>query len=177
MIHLRPFLLILLVLLAAACSTGAGETQPAGPPLEPSPTAVRLQHTLEAEGTLVHFFSQLHAGDFQDAAMMYGGPYDILAAYNPGLEAGNSPAMLASACQQNGFQCLEVLSVELQDQPAEDFWVFEVKFQNEDGSLFTLGPCCGESSPGAVIRDTFPVSVTVTTSGEYRVLTLPPYVP
>jgi hypothetical protein len=54
---------------------------------------------------------------------------------------------------------------------------FKVHFRNPDGTLFVLGPCCGASETEMPPVSEFECDVARTSSGEFKVLCLPPYVP
>lgn len=109
--------------------------------------------------TLIVFFEHLRAGDYDAAADLYGGSYETMIAHNPEVDPSDRAALLEAACTINGAVCLEVASaqpVHLADSMEGDF-AFTVEFRNGDGSIFVLGPCCGEVSPERMLEFTFHV--------------------
>jgi hypothetical protein len=53
---------------------------------------------------------------------------------------------------------------------------FVVEFENEDGTLFVRGPCCGETEAEMPSQSRFPYAVQ-RIDGEFQVMNLPVYVP
>lgn len=130
-----------------------------------------------ARETMVEFYSLLHNGEYQDAAELYGGSYEELTSKNPELDPADSPAQFRNGCTRNGFQCLEILDAEPADSAAADDFAFNVRFQNEDGTPFVLGPCCGATATEQPPVEVFRIVVHRTADGSFRVMTLPAYVP
>jgi hypothetical protein len=131
----------------------------------------------QAEKVLIDYFSALNQGDYSKAVDHYGGSYEILQEYNPNLEPEDHIALLKAGCELNGLMCLpvqEILSVQTSD-PHE--FIFEVEYANPDGSVFFLGPCCGETEETMPPISTFMVEVRCQGEGSCQVLDLPPYVP
>lgn len=131
-----------------------------------------------ATSVLVSFLEALKQGDYERAAEMYGGPYDTLKEMNPGQD---EPAiLLRNACQSNGFQCMpvrEVLSAEAIRGGRQGNEVhITVALMNPDGSVFALGPCCGEDATGETQTE-FAFTVKQMEGGGFKVLELPPYMP
>jgi hypothetical protein len=126
---------------------------------------------------MMRFFGALNTGDYATAASLYGGSYDTLATWNPDLPPADVTALWARACQQNGLQCLPVLEVVDQQQVSANVMKFALHFRNPDGTLFVLGPCCGENATTMPPVSEFECDVARTSSGEFRVMCLPPYVP
>jgi hypothetical protein len=58
-----------------------------------------------------------------------------------------------------------------------DMYVFQVEFNNPDGSLFVLGPCCGASETEMPPVSQFEYGVARNADGKFLVMELPPYVP
>ena len=94
-----------------------------------------------ARETLLAFFSGLHGGRYAEAAELYGGSYETLMGWNPALDPEDHAALLENGCSINGLQCLSLrpLSVTLHDSNDDIMYQFLVEFEEEDGSLLTLG--------------------------------------
>jgi hypothetical protein len=58
-----------------------------------------------------------------------------------------------------------------------DTYVFDVEFNNPDGSLFVRGPCCGATETEMPPESQFEYTVTKNAEGKFVVLNTPPYVP
>jgi hypothetical protein len=108
----------------------------------------------------------------------------VLIDNNPTLDPQDHAALLRNACTANGFQCLRVQSVLLQEQVRlqEDVasgaeFRFVVEFYTPDGQLFVRGPCCGASETDMPSESEFLFTVTMSKDGEYRIQDLPVYVP
>ena len=52
------------------------------------------------------FYTALHDGRYNAAAQLYGGDYKQLEANNPSTDPRDRAALLAGACQHNGFMCM-----------------------------------------------------------------------
>lgn len=131
----------------------------------------------QAKSALTKFHGLLNQGDYDQAAELYGGSYDVLLGYNPLLSEDNKAALLQAACEFNGFMCYEILSAELMEGNDGDEIVFKVRFANPDGSEFVLGPCCGASEKEMPPVSTFMAHVLCEDDGTCKVMDLPPYVP
>jgi hypothetical protein len=129
----------------------------------------------QAEATITGFFDHLLSNRYAEAAELYGGSYEALVEANPDTDPQNRAALLDNACNINGFQCLRPMSVTLQTSSADTF-DFLVEFETADGSLFSLGPCCGddESTPP---QTEFAYTVVANGLGGFLVQELPPYMP
>jgi hypothetical protein len=143
----------------------------------PAVTSTSLPSTAsEAHEVLVKFLTSLHTKNYAEAVPLYGGEYDQLHVFNPELDPNDHLALWTWACDNQLLQCLEVRSTTFKELQG-DSYVFQVEFNNPDGSLFVLGPCCG-----ANLTDMPPVSqfdYTVSRNAEHRlvVMNTPPYVP
>jgi len=179
------FLIICVFLAGCRSPAGASPTQfPAEPDfLSPgdalrSPSAPTLDaNAAEARNVLLRFFTALNSGDYGTAASVYGGSYETLIAWNPDLPATDLIALWQRACEQNGLQCLPVHEVVGEQALSANVLKFTVHFRNPDGSLFVLGPCCGENETTMPPVSEFECNVARTSSGDFKVLCLPPYVP
>jgi len=126
---------------------------------------------------MLRFFAALNAGDYPTAISLYGGSYDTLTTWNPDLPAADRTALWQRACQQNGLQCLPVGEVVSQEQVSANVVRYDLHFRNPDGTLFVLGPCCGETETSMPPVSQFECTVARTSGGDFKVMCLPPYVP
>ena len=76
----------------------------------------------------------------------------------------------------SGLQCLTVRTATFKNLQG-DTYVFQVEFNNPDGSLFILSPCCGADETEMPPVSQFEYKVTRNASGQFMVMDLPPYVP
>jgi hypothetical protein len=129
-----------------------------------------------ARNTLIGFFNHLANGDYQEAAGLYGGEYDVLRQMNPEIDPNDYSSLWNNACQSNGFQCIRIKHADLVDQSLNVF-TFLVEFNNSDGSLFIQGPCCGETISPEQTISIFTYHVNVLESGNPVVMDLPVYLP
>ena len=67
-------------------------------------------------------------------------------------------------------------SATLQEQVG-DSYIFQVEFNNPDGSLFVLGPCCGADETEMPPVSQFEYTVSRKAEGKFVVMNTPPYVP
>jgi hypothetical protein len=126
---------------------------------------------------MLRFFAALNTGDYTTAATLYGGDYVTLTTWNPDISPTDLTALWTRACIRNGLQCLPVLEVVDQTQVSANVMKFTLHFRNQDGTLFVLGPCCGEDATTMPPVSDFECDVARTSSGDFKVLCLPPYVP
>jgi len=130
-----------------------------------------------AHNALMQFFDYLHTGRYKDAVNLYGGSYQVMIDQNPTIDPADNVALMKSACTTNGFQCLQLKVAGIEYKPSPNEYLFTVQFQNADGSLFELGPCCGASETEQPPVSLFEVRVTQVAEGEFRILDMPPYMP
>ena len=145
---------------AATMSAELGHAAQAGPEVR------------EAQNALRDYLMALHTSDYDLGAELYGGDTSLLQTWNP--DIGNDlPTLFERACSQNGLQCLAPRSITYRASEVDGhhFWV---EFNNNDGTLFQQGPCCGETNGPLVSM--FPFFVEQNFSG-FVVQELPPYVP
>jgi len=124
----------------------------------------------KAQETLLRFFSLLNQGHYAEVVDLYGGPYDVLQAWNPTADAQDYAELLERGCMANGLQCLPVKQILAVENGSRDRFIFTVTFENPDGSLFVLNP------EGAIPRSEFDYTV-VRSEEDYIVEELPVYVP
>jgi hypothetical protein len=118
-------------------------TATCAPQFAPTPP---LAHPLDAaRTTLASFFSLLNAGEYEPAAELYAGDYDVLRDNNPLIGPDDHAGLLRNACEMNGYQCLKLLRIVSQSQSSPTEFQFTVEFSNADGTAFVRGQCCGAS--------------------------------
>jgi len=151
--------LIILVLILSACSLI-------------SPTS----NEQEAEKTVTQFFQLLSTNDYSQAAGMYAGDISDLQYLNPSIDETEIETLWRNACTINGFQCLPIKRILNVEKFSLNEYHLRVEFQNPDGSLFLLGPCCGASEEEMPPVSQFDVYV-IERSGDYYITSLPVFVP
>ncbi len=135
------------------------------------------EDTAAAQETLSSFLNLLAAGDYAQAAELYGGPLDSMQVWNPAIEANDVGALLGYGCESRLLQCLPVRSIALAGSGAGGAMAFDVEFSLADGTLFVRGPCCGATSTEMPDQSAFAFRVQPKAGGGFVVLDLPPYVP
>jgi hypothetical protein len=140
---------------------------------QPSPNAEENQVALE---TLSQFFEFLHDGQYEQAAELYSGSYEMLLDANPNLDPEDHAALLKNGCEINGLQCLRLYEAVLQEQSVPNEFHFLVEFENDDGTRFVRGPCCGATETEMPSEWQFPFIVK-RIDGQFLVMDLPVYVP
>jgi hypothetical protein len=125
-----------------------------------------------ARAALQNYLAALYAGRYEEAAEMYGGPYDTLRAQNPFIAKDDTAALLEAACTQNGYLCLPVRKIEAGRTRTTGTFEFLVTFEAPDGGSFVFLPPPGAT--GAPFSQfTFMV---IRNGGSFLVHGLPPYV-
>lgn len=129
------------------------------------------------------FFKRLSEGNYAEALKYYGGSFDTLATWNPGVS--DNLELIRRGCEENGLNCLAVRNIivdpsvsteGLNEKGLYDRIIpFSVTFGKKDGGLFEIGPCCGEEDNGERFSE-FTIFLAEK-NGNYLVLTLPPYTP
>ena len=129
-----------------------------------------------ARETLVRFFSLLNEGRYAEAVGFYGGGYEIFRGWNPTIAPNDYAKLLECGCTVNGLQCLKVKEIVTEEEVSPVEFRFTVRFMNDDGSLFTRGPCCGATEEEMPPQSEF--IYTVRKVGDrFLVMELPIYVP
>lgn len=125
---------------------------------------------------LVNFLTLLHTRNYADAVPLYGGDYEQLQVFNPQIDPADKAALWAWACDNQLLQCLEVRSATFKTMTGESY-IFQVEFNNPDGSLFVLGPCCGANETEMPPVSQFEYTLRLNEEMRFVVLNPPPYVP
>ena len=127
---------------------------------------------IDAQNALHDYLTALNTSDYSLGAELYGGDTSLLQSWNPDI-TNDLPALFERACSQNGLQCLAPRSItyRVSEVDGHHFWV---EFNNDDGTLFQQGPCCGETNGPLVSMFSFFVEQK---QNGYFVMELPPYVP
>lgn len=171
--HLAPCALLVAL---AACAGPAPVVAPT--PISdtvPKSAAVPISPAGSADDALVAFFAALHEGRFEDAAALYGGSYDVPLGMNPDLGPTRHAALIERYCTRNGGVCLPVQEIVSSEAAPDGSERFEVRFAKDDGTVFELGPCCGEPDTGS--RTAEFVFTVRRKDGAFRVMELPMYMP
>ena len=163
-----------LVFALAACAGPPPAASPpaAAPPAAPVPAP---SPAVSAADTVIAFFAALHDGRFEDAIELFGGSYEVPQGMNPDLGPDRRAALFERYCTRNGGVCLPVERIVASKAEADGAERFTVRFARDDGTVFELGPCCGEPDTGA--RTLEFVYTVRRVDGAPRVMELPPYVP
>ena len=167
----KHFIFFLISFVLASCTTSPVNATPT----QPAPTS--LPSTVnEGHDVLVNFLMLLHTKDYAQATPLYGGDYDSLLVFNPEIDPNDHVALWTWVCDHQLLQCLEVRSSTFQ-QLVGDSYIFQVEFNNPDGSLFVLGPCCGANETEMPPVSQFEFTVARNPEGKFVVMNTPPYVP
>ena len=162
------FVLFLTVLLA-----GCG--MPLATPSQVTPTTLPST-AAEAHDVLVDFLTLLHTKNYAQAAPLYGGEYESLQVFNPEIDPEDHVALWTWVCENRLLQCLDIRSTTF-TKLVGDSYIFQVEFNNPDGSLFVLGPCCGANETEMPPVSQFEFTVSRNANGQFVVMNTPPYVP
>ncbi len=166
---MQRFSIILLILLMSCAPLQSISTPPSTPTVLPTTAD-------EAYDTLVKFLTLLHVRKYTEAAPLYGGDYEQLQVFNTEIDPTDHVALWTWACENQLLQCLEVRSATFKALSGDGF-IFQVEFNNPDGSLFVLGPCCGANETEMSPVSQFQYAVGLNADGKFVVMNLPPYVP
>jgi DNA-binding CsgD family transcriptional regulator len=171
-----------------------GKTSGNAPVMEisvtPTPSPVNPQPGLPSDEqlglhTLVDFLTYLYEGDYEKAAQLYGGSYEIMLEHNPEMDPNDHAALLQNACTINGAQCLRIFSAgPTSAGPYESYelanqfeFTYQVEFADDDGTRFVLGPCCGANATDSPPQSIFYFTVVKVEPGRFLVMDMPPYAP
>jgi hypothetical protein len=165
-------LALLFAVALSACATASPQATQIFMPVSGAPSDLS-----EASEVLINFFNLLHAGEYEQAAALYGGPYKVLQGYNPDLNPEDHAALWQNGCEVNGLQCKQIKNILEETEISATEVHFVVEFQNDDGSLFILGPCCGATETEMPSVSQFEYTVLQNDAGNFVVIELPAYVP
>lgn len=121
----------------------------------------------------------LNAAPYQElcrAVPLYGGEYEQLQIFNPEIDPNDKVALWTWACDNQLLRCLKVRSTTFKELVG-DSSIFQVEFNNPDGTLFVLGPCCGANETEMPSVSRFEFTVTQNSEGKFVVMNMPPYLP
>jgi hypothetical protein len=156
---IKPALIILFLIFLSACS------------LINSSSGEQI-----AENTATQFFKLLFDGEYAQAAGMYAGDLSTLQYMNPTTDVNDLENLWRNACTINGFQCLPIKTILKTEKFSLNEYHLRVEYQNSDGSLFVLEPCCGASEEEMPPVSEFDVTV-IERNEELYVSSLPVLVP
>jgi hypothetical protein len=165
----KVFLFLFATFLLTSCAAQPATSTQSAPTSLPSTAS-------EAHNVLVNFLTLLQIKNYTEATPLYGGEYEALQVFNSEIDASDHVALWTWVCENKLLQCLEVRSTEFMHQEGDNY-VFQVEFNNPDGSLFVLGPCCGANETEMPPVSQFEFTVTRNADGKFLVMNTPPYVP
>ncbi|MCL4561011.1 MAG: hypothetical protein M1281_10390 [Chloroflexi bacterium] len=96
---------------------------------------------------------------------------------NPSISPNDLAALMRNACEINGYQCLNPKTINAKEPTTSGEFSFQVEFQNQDGSLFVRGPCCGANPTDEPPQSIFSYTVVTNRQDQFQVMDMPPYVP
>ena len=169
----KHFVLVFITFLLISCGIQPEPIQPTA--TVPAPTSLPST-AKEVQDALVNFLTQLHTKNYAEAVPLYGGEYEQLYVFNPEIDPNDKVALWTWACDNQLLQCLEVRSTIFKELVG-DSYSFQVEFNNPDGSLFVLGPCCGANETETPPVSQFEFTVSRNSEGKFLVVNMPPYVP
>lgn len=169
MMKLKISIQILILVLLSACQST----------VEPSNEIAKDFDPLEAQAQidLVTFYEKLNQEQYEEAVTLYGGSYDVLQGYNPDIDPQDKATLMKFGCEFNGLTCMKVYDAEIKDRISENEFLFSVRFSNQNGEIFELGPCCGETEESMPPVSIFEIRVTCESESSCKLHDLPPYVP
>ena len=139
-------------------------------PIQPNETGETEEEI--ARNTLLAFFSNLNAGEYEQAAALFGGQMeDFLRDPLPG---ETDAEYWEYACAF--LWCLPVAEITEVEKVSGDEFIFHTVFVQPDGTRFEIGACCG-GDPAAfppVWQFAFPVK---NSGGTWRVMRAPLFTP
>ena len=163
---ITPLMIVVFVFCVASCS-----------PTTPLPSNQNSSDIGDAQQVLTSFLKNLHNGNYDKAAKQYGGTYEVMIEQNPSADRSDPAGLLKNACTINGYECLKVKSVVLEENSAANEFTFKVELVNNDGTLFTQGPCCGGNETDSPSQSSFLFKVIRDIEGKFWVMDMPPYTP
>lgn len=165
----ETLLLLVGVSLVLGCIVGCGGPSASTSGAAESTDLARAREALQA------FFSLLHDQRYSKAIPYYGGDYEILREWNPTVAIDDYATLFQNGCTMNGLQCLVIKTVLEEKEVSPGVYWFNVQFVQDDGSLFTRGPCCGATEAEMPMVSQFAYTVKKV-DGKFLVQELPVYV-
>ncbi len=129
-----------------------------------------------AQDTLTAFFTMLAHQAYDQAPVLYGGDYEPLHNMNPFVQPDDLEGLWRAACEVNGYQCLEIHDVVASNLDAQGVYHFTVEFQQKNGALLVVGPCCLAAETLTPPRSQFEFTVR-SVKGKFLVQDLPVLTP
>lgn len=151
------------------------ENQPAEVLWEKDITILPKSDEETVKETLISFFDNLKNGEFEKALAIFElDDWQVIDTFSPPEERDNKAKVLENYCKAVGT-CLKANVLEIKKEKSGEYNLV-VQFEREDGSIFVLGPCCGETEETMPPQDKFDFKVKKI-DGVFKVLTPPVYVP
>ncbi len=149
----------------------------ATPHCTPASIPNKWQALKQAQAALETFITLLNAEDYTGAAQWYGGDYLVLQDQHWNIDPLDHAGLFHNACQITGYRCYKLKRIVSAQIAGPGHFTFEVEFQNPDGSLWVMGPCCGGDATRFPPKSRFTYDVVLDCQGRYWVLDLPIYIP
>ena len=130
----------------------------------------------DAQVALINFLNLLNDKRYEEAVSIYGGSYEGLQGSNPIVDPADHAQLMENACETNGYHCFPARTATFKERQGDTF-IFQVEFNNPDGTLFVRGPCCGGNATDFPPEWQFEYRIIKTSDGKYLVMDLPPYAP
>lgn len=156
----------------ALSSLASTPTPPSVTPI-PIPVMSAEEEITLALQTLREFFELLHAGEYEQASVLYGGSYEMLMEWNPTLSPKDHPRLLKNGCEHNGLNCLRVHDAVFQEKTDQGEFQFLVAFEYDNGTILARNGCCGATEPSPVWQFLYTVKWV---NGQLLVMQLPIYI-
>ncbi len=128
-----------------------------------------------ARHTLLAFFTLLHDGRYTEAVPLFAGDYETIRIQNPDTPPNDFAALWQASCTHQ-TPCLLVSRIVEENLISQGEYGFVVEFVRLDGTLFKLGPCCGETETDMPPVWQFPYTVKKI-DGMFKVMEGPVYMP
>lgn len=134
-----------------------------------------VKHSNASEA-FIRYFDLLNAKQYAEALPYHGSGFELLQTWNPDIDPNDQIDLLRHGCEFNGWNCLRVKSIMEQERLGPETYLAIVQFQNEDGTLFKRGPCCGATEEEMPTQTNFEYIVKQT-GDVFQVMTEPVYTP
>lgn len=172
--------LLCLTLILSACTNFVSNENRVDDVQESVLNAIQQDESARAEETLVSFFGYLNDQDFDNAMNLFelGGDsensWEGLESFTLPEDRNDKGNVLRNYCEATGT-CLNATVIEIEKE-TDSIYNMVVQFQNDDGSTFVLGPCCGATEEEMPSQDKFNFKVQKI-NNDFKVTTPPIYVP